>query len=118
MIAKSFGFIYGRNAPNLGLLGIVIQEESFYEKAGDGEGWECEVDLGRGIVRLLGDGGGEWKFEMSDMERELIEIGGLTSAFRRFGKGLFDVLTTPKGKRGAVKVVDEKGCGSVGNLQW
>jgi hypothetical protein len=81
-----------------------------------------EVDLGRGIVRLLGDGGegrGEWAFEMSGMERELIEIGGLTSAFRRFGKGLFDVLTTPKGKRGSGKAEGaEKSCGTVDDLQW
>jgi 3-isopropylmalate dehydratase small subunit len=120
VIAKSFAFIYGRNAPNLGLLGIVILDEGFYEKAKDGA--EVEVDLGQGVVRLFSDGGeveGEWPFEMSDMEKELIEIGGLTSAFRRFGKGLFDVLTTPKGKRGSGKAVkDDKSCGTVGDLQW
>jgi hypothetical protein len=56
---------------------------------------------------------------MSGMERELIEIGGLTSAFRRFGKGLFDVLTTPKGKRGSGKAEGaEKSCGTVDDLQW
>jgi 3-isopropylmalate dehydratase small subunit len=116
VIAKSFAFIYGRNAPNLGLLGIVIQEESFYEKARDGV--EVEVDMEKSVVRVVGCDS-EWPFEMSDMEKELIEIGGLTSAFRKFGKGLFDVLTMPKGKRAAGKVLgDEKGCGSVGDLQW
>jgi hypothetical protein len=106
----------------LGLLGIVIQEESFYKAVE--EGMEVEVDLGKGVVRLFeNDEKGmkevEWKFEMSGMEKELIEIEGLTSAFRLFGKGLFDVLTTPKGKRGPSKIVsDEKGCGSVVDLQW
>jgi hypothetical protein len=101
-------------------LGIVIQDESFYEAAKEGEG--IEVDLGNSVVRLVGDGGdvkGEWAFEMSGMEKELIEIGGLTSAFRRFGKRLFDVLTTPKGKGDGVRVADDgKSCGSVGDLQW
>ena len=124
VIAKSFGFIYGRNAPNLGLLGIVIEDESFYDAVGIGEGLDCEVDLGRSVVRLFGNGEGgkgegEWKFVMSEMERELIEIGGLTSAFRRFGKGLFDVLTSPNGKRGAMNSgIEEKACQTVGNLQW
>ena len=116
VIAKSFGFIYGRNGPNLGLLGIVVEDESFHERVKDGAA--VEVDLRKGAVRLEGEGGGEWPFEMSGMEKELIEIGGLTSAFRRFGKGLFDVLTTPKARRGGKAASDEKGCGSVGDLQW
>jgi 3-isopropylmalate dehydratase small subunit len=37
VIAKSFAFIYARNAPNLGLLGIVIEEEESHEAARDGE---------------------------------------------------------------------------------
>ena len=120
VVAKSFAFIYGRNAPNLGLLGIVIKDEGFYENVKDGG--EVEVDLGMCVVRLF-EGGeqliGEWSFEMSDIEKELIEIRGLTNAFRKFGKGLFDVLTTPKGKRGSGKVVEnEKSCGSVGDFQW
>lgn len=120
VIAKSFSFIYERNTPNLGLLGIVIQDETFYEVAAEGE--ELEIDLGKSVVRMIGDSGevrGQWAFEMSDMEKELIELGGITSAFRRFGKGLFDVLTTPKGKRGGGNVVkDDQSCGSVGDLRW
>lgn len=94
----------------------MIQDESFYEKAKDGT--EVEVDLGESVVRVLGTDR-EWPFEMSDMEKELIEIGGLTSAFRKFGKDLFDVLTMPKGKRVGGKVVrDERSCGGMGDLQW
>lgn len=108
----------------MGLLGIVIQDESFYAAVDKiGEEGEVEVDLGEGAVRLCsvdGERNGEWPFEMSGMEKELIEIGGLTSAFRRFGKGLFDVLTTAKVGKGSEKVVkDEKTCGGVGgDLQW
>ena len=120
VIAKSFAFIYGSNALNLGLLGIVITDEGFIENVKDGG--EAEVDVGMCVVRLLGGGGqvvGKWSFKMSDIEKELIEIRGLTNAFRKFGKGLFDVLTTPKGKRGSGKVVEnEKSCGSVGDLRW
>ncbi|PMD31735.1 aconitase [Hyaloscypha variabilis F] len=41
IITKSFTFIYAHNAPNLGLLGIVIEDEEFYELQGMGKryGW-------------------------------------------------------------------------------
>ncbi|KAH8820276.1 aconitase family protein [Xylogone sp. PMI_703] len=95
VIAKSFAFIYGRNQPNLGLLGIVIPESEtgFWEAAEDGK--ECEVDVMRCVVKIKGVKR-EWKFQLSDMERELIAAGGLTSAFRAYGKGLFDVMTSGK----------------------
>lgn len=87
VIAKSFAFIYGRNQPNLGLLGITITDESFYKKAVDGA--EIQVGLG-GRKVLVGDE--EWHFELSAMEIKLIETGGITGAFRRFGKRLFEVM--------------------------
>lgn len=43
VIARSFAFIYGRNQPSLGLLGIVMSDERFYEAAKEGE--EIEIDL-------------------------------------------------------------------------
>ena len=116
VIAKSFAFIYGRNAPNLGLLGIVIQDDSFYKKAKDGR--EIEVDLDKRVVRLEDEEGGEWKFEMSDMEKELISAGGVTSAFRKFGKRLFAVLTTPKGQKAVKPRKEESNCQSMGDVQW
>ncbi len=137
MIAKSFAFIYGRNQPNLGLLGIVLTDEKFYDVATEGR--TVEIDLARGVISVFeGEMSdvlvGEWEYTLSDMERELIAAGGLTSAFRRFGKGLFEVMCTPKpkgvtGKGAKGKVNGEAGelaalqsedtsCGNTGGLQW
>jgi 3-isopropylmalate dehydratase small subunit len=68
VIAKSFAFIYGRNQPNLGLLGITITDETFHEAAV--EGANIEIDLDRFRVRIEER---EWSFEFSLMEKELIQ---------------------------------------------
>lgn len=59
----------------------------------------------RCVVRVEGHDQ-EWKFQLSEMERELIAVGGLTSAFRTYGKGLFDVMTSGKrsGSGGVEKI--------------
>jgi 3-isopropylmalate dehydratase small subunit len=113
VIAKSFAFIYGRNQPNLGLLGITITDESFYDVAVDGE--DIIIDLeGRKITV----GEGEWPFKLSDMEIKLIETGGITGAFRAFGKKLFEVMCAPveAEKKGSVQSGDS--CGNVKEMQW
>lgn len=112
MSFKSFGFIYSRNQPNLGLLGITITDEQFYETAADG--MDIAIDLGRASISV---GGREFSFQLSQMEKELIKSGGLTEAFKRFGKHLFDVMCAPKvsAKTGGEA---DTGCGSRGNLRW
>ena len=87
VIAKSFAFIYSRNQPNFGLLGITMTDESFYEIAQDGA--EVKVDLHRNIVVA---GEQEFPIEMSRMEKDLIGLGGITPAFTKFGKQLFQGL--------------------------
>ena len=111
VVAKSFAFIYGRNQPNLGLLGITITEETFYEAAVDGV--DITIDLGVGKVCVAGQ---EWEFKLSLMERDLIEVGGITGAFRKFGKRLFEVMCAPKGEVKVTSKVDE--CGAGEELQW
>lgn len=91
VIAESFAFIYARNQPNLGLLGIQVP------RRGDGEdlydivqmGSEIEVDMAASVIRC---GGHEFHFELSEMEKQLIQVGGIKKAFERFGKGLFNHL--------------------------
>jgi 3-isopropylmalate dehydratase small subunit len=114
VIAKSFAFIYARNQPNLGLLGIVISDDSFYDAAKDGV--EVMVDLDRCMVGVQGVEK-EWGFQLGPMERELIEVGGLNSAFKKFGKTLFNVMCAPKGSVKSLSQKDES-CGTVGELQW
>jgi len=113
VIAKSFAFIYGRNQPNLGLLGITIKDESFYEVAIDGSGIKVDLEKRRVVI-----GEREWQFKLSQMEMKLIETGGITGAFRKFGKKLFEVMcaSTQDGRKGVVQSGGD--CESGKELQW
>ncbi|KAK7926607.1 hypothetical protein PG985_003605 [Apiospora marii] len=115
VIARSFAFIYSRNQPSLGLLGIVVGDPAFYEAVDQGgEDVEVEIDLMENVVRLGGDGGSandsdgsgkEFPFELSQMEKRLTELGGVAPAFNKFGKQIFDALTS--GSRGVQKSLKE-----------
>ncbi|KAK8081097.1 hypothetical protein PG997_008915 [Apiospora hydei] len=140
VIAPSFAFIYSRNQPSLGLLGITIADPAFYDAVdygGDGcEGYndtEIEIDLVANVVRIVGgrssisggDGGGvndnnnsrntEFPFELSQMEKSLTELGGVAPAFNKFGKQIFDALTS--GSRGMQKSL-KKARGTGSSLAW
>ena len=101
VIAKSFAFIYARNQPNIGLLGITITEEAFYAAAA--QGTDITVDVGRSRILC---GGQTFAFQMSDMERQLIAAGGLTEAFKKFGKRLFFTLCRPSHGSGGKVIAD------------
>lgn len=109
VIAKSFAFIFGRNMPSLGLLGFVVPEDSgFWDVAWDGgegsaaEEREIEVDVETRTVRVNveGEGWREWGFELSGMELGLIVNQGLTTAFGRFGRGIWEEMM--KGEDGGM----------------
>jgi 3-isopropylmalate dehydratase small subunit len=101
VIAKSFAFIYARNQPNVGLLGITIQNQEFFDVAQAGE--YIEVDIDKSEVRC---GGKTFGFTLSSMEKQLILAGGLTEAFKRYGKRVFDELCRPKAVRSKETVRD------------
>lgn len=92
VIAKSFAFILGRNVPSLGLLGFTMQDESFYEAAKDGRA--VEVDVPSRKVRIEVEKGEwkEWPFELSEMEYQLTLNKGVTEAFKRYGRGVWEGL--------------------------
>ncbi|KAI1340845.1 3-isopropylmalate dehydratase large subunit 2 [Xylariaceae sp. FL0016] len=92
VIAKSFAFIYSRNQPSLGLLGITIAEDGFYEAAEDGANIELSFDAN--IARV---GGKEFAFQLSQMEKSLTSLGGVAPAFNKFGKQIFNALTSGSG---------------------
>ncbi|KAF9697154.1 hypothetical protein EKO04_005150 [Ascochyta lentis] len=112
VIARSFAYIYARNQPNVGLLGIVIEDDAFYAAVEDNV--EVTVELSAHLVFV---GPASFPFKLDDMERRLIEQGGMAAAFKEFGKNLFGRLTT---------VVDERVPGIMmmesnaepGELQW
>ncbi|RAQ56735.1 aconitase family protein [Aspergillus flavus] len=92
VIAESFAFIFQRNMPNLGLLGITMPEKLFHAAADDGA--EIEIDLNDSIINMDGR---PFRFSLSPMERELFHHGGIASAFGKFGSNLFEAMT--EGKR-------------------
>lgn len=87
VIAKSFAFIYGRNQPTLGLLGITIRDESFYESATDDA--EIIIDV---YSRELTIGKGRWNFELDNLEIKMLQNKGLAEAYKKFEKNVFDNL--------------------------
>ena len=117
VIAKSFSFIFARNQPNLGLAGITIADESFHEAAKDGS--EITIDLEKSIINLNGR---TYDFQLSQMEKELFNHGGIASAFGKFGNKLFEVICTPKGLGNIIgsEKASSLGCGSQtqAQLQW
>lgn len=115
VIAESFGFIYARNQPNLGLLGIRIPREGDGEKLYDlaQMGSEIEVDTAASVIRC---GGSEFRFELSAMEKQLIQVGGLKGAFERFGKDLFNQLCRPQESKAGGKVKG-RGVGAVADIE-
>lgn len=99
VIARGFAFIYGRNQPSLGLLGFTVDDEGFYKLAE--EGAECEIDVPSRKVKV---GGKEFAFKLSAIEEGLMRNKGVTGAFMKFGKQMWENLTERKeGDRVTVK---------------
>eukprot|EP00835_Amoeboradix_gromovi_P004141 NODE_306_length_11344_cov_0.675767.p1 type:complete len:1045 gc:universal NODE_306_length_11344_cov_0.675767:9140-6006(-) len=94
VIAKSYAFIYARNQPNMGLLGIKITDEDFYQIQ---QGGELEIDVGKKVVRVhrfseegaLLDKPIEFTFELSKMEESLLKVGGVTELYKDYGNNMF-----------------------------
>lgn len=88
VIAKSFAFIFGRNLPSLGLLGIVMDDEDFYAAAQD------EVDIAIKLERrCIEIGSKEYAFELSETEYRLTMDKGITQAYSKYGKAIWERLT-------------------------
>ncbi|KAF7156298.1 hypothetical protein CNMCM5623_009691 [Aspergillus felis] len=110
VIAKSFAFIFQRNMPNLGLLGITMPNEAFYAAARDGS--EISIDL---HAHVIGIDGLQFEFQLSHIEQELFRHGGITSAFRKFGNRLFEELTAARSVGASHR---EEDCHAPSALQW
>ncbi|KAI8358675.1 hypothetical protein B0O80DRAFT_441239 [Mortierella sp. GBAus27b] len=118
VIAKSYAFIYARNQPNMSLLGIVIEDESFYELAQ--EGAEVAIDVKE---RKVYCGGKEFPFGLSLMEERLLAGGGVTEMYNKYGKRLFRVATAPVGSSSSscgtqASTASKSHCGDDGELAW
>ncbi|PVH95116.1 aconitase [Periconia macrospinosa] len=87
VIAKTFSFIFGRNAPTIGLLAITILDDEFYRLAQTGV--EIRIDVSGRMVHLQG---GAFPFSLDEMEVKLIQNRGLPESFRKFGNRVFEML--------------------------
>ncbi|TPX53588.1 hypothetical protein SeMB42_g00682 [Synchytrium endobioticum] len=84
VIAKSYAYIYGRNQPNMALLGVIVKDENFYNLAQ--EGAPVEVDLPQRVVRVAGH---SFPFELSKFEEKIVFGGGVTNMYKKDGVALF-----------------------------
>jgi 3-isopropylmalate dehydratase small subunit len=94
VIAESFAFIFSRNSPSLGLVTITITDPAFYQLATDGV--EISIDLEGNQLQICGK---EFTFEFSAMERQIMELGGITQAFHIHGKKLFQTMVKQSGPK-------------------
>ncbi|RAH70345.1 aconitase family protein [Aspergillus aculeatinus CBS 121060] len=92
VIARSFSFIYGRNQPTIGLLGLTITDDDFYAAAQTGVA--IEIDLPRRQVTVSDR---SYPFVLDEMELALIQRQGLAAAYKMFGKTVFQSLCNDHG---------------------
>ncbi|KIW24169.1 uncharacterized protein PV07_09899 [Cladophialophora immunda] len=88
VIARSFAFIYGRNQPSLGLLGVTMTDEAFYDAAREGE--EITLDIPARTITVAGQA---FPFQLSEMEYNLTVNNGVAESYRKFGKGIWERFT-------------------------
>jgi 3-isopropylmalate dehydratase small subunit len=104
VICKSFAFILGRNMPSLGLLGIVLEDESFYAEAKDRRA--IEVDVPQREVRIDVEGQWMvWEFQLSEIEYQLTLNKGIAQSYKRYGKGVWQSFMA-KGKSEGESVLE------------
>ena len=65
-----------------------MDDPKFYEKAITGAA--IEVDLDCNVLVVDGE---SFPFRLSELEKKLTKLGGMTKAFNEFGKRIYDVLT-------------------------
>ena len=111
VVARSFAFIYGRNQPSLGLLGITISDEGFFEAAREGQDVIIDI-LGRTtqVGGVGGEGGQIFPFRLSEMEYNLTVNNGMIESYRKFGKTIWEEFTKSeqqKTKKSVAKALAE-----------
>ena len=75
-------------------MSVVIKDPEFYKLAQDGVDITVKLNEGRIFV-----GGKEFNFEFSEIERRLMDLGGIAQAFNEHGKSVFEALSAPMGTK-------------------
>ncbi len=113
VIAKSFAFIYSRNQPSLGLLGIVMEDEDFFAVAKEGE--DIEIDVAARTIKVAGK---QFGFKISNMEYQLTINNGIAKTYGRFGKHIWERLMKDDQAKGAIKTEAEWAAPGDSRLNW
>ncbi|KAJ9620752.1 hypothetical protein H2204_012162 [Knufia peltigerae] len=115
VIARSFAFIYGRNQPSLGLLGVTISDDAFFQAAKEGE--DITLDIPSRTATVAGHA---YPFALSDMEYNLTVNNGMTDSYKKFGKAIWENFTQSKTERTSVLNVlqDEGGGKNQTKMDW
>lgn len=98
-----------------------MQDADFHSMAQDGA--DIEIDIQRNVVRVADR---EFSFQLSPMEKQLRELGGITAAFQKYGKRLFESLCqegapVPQHRLGSGSAglqLDETAVGRKEGLSW
>eukprot|EP00127_Corallochytrium_limacisporum_P001789 Clim_evm5s82 gene=Clim_evmTU5s82 len=88
VIARGFAFIYHRNQPNMGLLGIVINDDTFY----------CLAEGGHNIYISLHDrsvtiDNQKFPFQMTNVELKMLQGGGMINLYAKYEKAVLRHIT-------------------------
>ena len=75
-------------------MSVVIKDPEFYNLAEDGIDINVRLNEGKVLV-----GGKEFDFQFSEVERRLMDLGGIAQAFNEHGKSVFEALSAPSGAK-------------------
>lgn len=90
-----------------------MDRQDFFDAAQDG----CEITIDVAENKITIDGQ-DFGFQLSKMEKQLIDLGGVAPAFMKFGKQFLDTLCS-NGVRRHGKETSGSGCGSSAKaLDW
>ena len=113
VIARSFAFIYSRNQPSLGLLGITMEDEEFYRAAE--EGADIKIDIATREIQVRGR---KFPFRLSNMEYKLTINNGIAKTYGRFGKAIWQKLMQEETSDAAKAVMKHEGASLDSRLNW
>ncbi|KAL4901752.1 hypothetical protein BDW74DRAFT_169953 [Aspergillus multicolor] len=86
VIAPTFAFIYDRNQLNMGMFSITLPDAEFYAHVQEDS--IVTIDRGKNTVQIEGFDG-IFTYQQSEMEKTLLEAGGVLPLYSQFGRAVF-----------------------------
>ncbi|KAJ5950025.1 Aconitase/3-isopropylmalate dehydratase large subunit alpha/beta/alpha subdomain 1/3 [Penicillium verhagenii] len=109
VIAPTFAFIYDRNQLNMGLFNITLPDANFYALANE----DSVVIIDRQARTVQVEGNGHvFHYQQSEMEKTLLDAGGVLPLYKRFGRSVFREISNTR------KTPNKGAKASNGSLDW